>query len=199
MSKKTLLLILSLAGVTILLIFVAVSPKKQIVSPKTPKAVITPAVKKINTIISMSPASLSISSNSGSLSVDIDPKGQKITGIQLEMAYDPAVLGNVDITPSSLFKNSLVLRKEINKTKGTISLVMGVPPTTGAKKGTGQVAKMTFTVLDKSKKQTVVRFMPETIVTAEGLNYSVLKMATGATIVFTSANTITSPSPLITQ
>lgn len=199
MSKKTLLLILGLAGVTILLIFVAVSPKKQVVSPKTPKAVITPVAKKINTLLSMSPASLSVSSNSGSLSVDIDPKGQKITGVQLEIKYDPAVLGNVDITPSSLFKNSLVLRKEINKTKGTISLVMGVPPTTDAKKGTGQVAEMTFTVLDKSKKQTAVRFLPETIVTAEGLNYSVLKMATGATIVFTSANTITTPSPLITQ
>lgn len=199
MNKKTLLLILGLAAITILLIVVAVTPKKQITSPQTPKAVITPEIKKANTLLSFSPASLSVSSNSGSLDVTIDPKGDKITGVQLEIKYDPAVLSDVNITPSDLFKNALVLRKNIDKTKGDISFVLGVPPTTDAEKGEGKVAVITFNVLDKTNGQTVVRFLPDTLVTAEGLNYSVLKKTTDATIIFTPANTVTTPFSTTSQ
>lgn len=191
MSKQTVGLIIALIFVTAILVYTAVTPKQP--SKITPPAKTqTAPVVLSQTTLTLSPALLSLSSNSGSLNVVIDSGNNKITAVQLELSYDPKALTAVDIQPGPFLDKPITLIKTIDDKNGKISYALGISPTATAKNGQGSVATITFSSAQQTGQTTQITFSPKTLVTAEGANSSVLKAMSGAAIVFTAnqSNTI---------
>src|SRR4029079_1406435 len=95
MPKRTLLLILGLFVVTLLLLYVALTPSKKMTSTTTPTGTMAPkpTMSQAHTTVTLSPAILTLSPTaSGSVDVMVDSSDNKITGVQLEMTYDPKVV-----------------------------------------------------------------------------------------------------------
>lgn len=185
MSKKTLILIVILFVLTTLLFITAMGKNKEVAeesSPEVEEVAAIPSVQKTN--IYLSPDSLVLDSNSGSINVDLSTEENNVTAVQLEMAYDPKVIGGIDIIPGDFFDDPSVLMKTIDQKNGRISYALILPASSPAKKGTGTVAVISFKVLNKNVGQTNISFLPKTLVTAEGVDPSVLKTSTGATITF---------------
>jgi hypothetical protein len=125
------------------------------------------------------------SGNASEMDVNIDTQDNIVTGVQLELSYDPKVLTRVDIAPGEFMEDPVVIQKRVDATNGRISYVLGAPLGKAGIKGQGPVAVITFT--KTSDAETSLTFLPETLVTAEGHSQSVLKETVSAVI--------TSPNP----
>lgn len=136
------------------------------------------------TILSMTPNPLVVEKTGSSqmLNVTIQADQEKITAAQIELSYDPKLITNVDIVPGTFFTNPTVLLKEIDSKNGRVSYAIGVPPAGVAKTGSGIIANISFTPIGKNQS-TQISFLQKTLTSAEGMNYSTLKSATGATII----------------
>lgn len=183
MSKRTLALIIILVIITAVLFKIAITPSGVNlpgISNKTTGPTPTPVEQ---TSLYLSPSTLAVSSPSGSVDVDIDTSLNKVSAVQLELSYDPRAISIVDINPGTFFEQPGTLLKTIDAASGRISYALVVPPNLPAKQGKGTVAKIQFMVLSQGQS-TAISFLPKTQVTAEGVNSSVLKLSTGATISF---------------
>lgn len=187
MSKRTFLLILGLLTITVVLVVIAVSPKKTEITSTVNN--IPNKIQEIKTIanrqttLSFSPNPLTATTSPSSLDILIDTGNNETTGVQLELNYDPKIIEVIDIKPAAFYQSPIVLLKKIDSAKGGVSFALGVSSINEVKKGKGIVATITFNVLDKTKNKTSVVFLPETIVTAVGEEKSVLKTSTPATII----------------
>jgi hypothetical protein len=104
-----------------------------------------------------------------------------VTGVQLELTYDPAILSISAITPGGFFPNPLEYAQNNDTKKGHILYAVG---SFDGKTGEGIVA----TLVAKAHKGTngpkeVLTIAPTTLVTADGVEPSILKEGKGATIV----------------
>ena len=96
------------------------------------------------------------------------------------------------ITDNPLVKfdgDQSILINKIDTTNGKVSYAIVIPPTGKAKKGAGTVATLKFTANVSVAKQTVIKFLPKSLATAEGLSKSVLKTTSDATIIFAESST----------
>lgn len=112
--------------------------------------------------------------------VNIDSKDNQITGVDLELTFDPKVLTKVDIKPGSFIPNAVVLNREVDPIKGTISLTIGTSQRSRGVKGTGAIAVISFSKTGSA--ETTIQFLPNTLVTAEGQDQSVLSETASAVI-----------------
>lgn len=184
MSKKTIILLITLALVTIILALIAAMPYLQKTSPIIPTPTILPTPTPIaHSILTLSPNTLSISSNSGSVDVNIDTTIDKVTGVEVNLSFDPKVISNVKLTPSTFFEKTMVLRNEVSQKDGTLSYIIVIPLTEKGKIGQGTVATISFNNNLLAGQQTNLTFLPKTEITAQGIDGSVLKESTGATII----------------
>ena len=120
---------------------------------------------------------------SGEFTVNIDTSTNAVAKVQIELSFDPNILGNVTIqaaTPSGFFPNPTVLLQQVNQTNGTLFFV--VENASGFTKGEGVVANVTFTVLPTAEKETAVRFLPKTQTFAKDIAGSSLFSTVGTTI-----------------
>ncbi len=182
MSKRTIGLIAVLIVVTGVLLAIAVSPQKQ-TQPKLTPIVATPT-PAMQSILMLSPNPLIVSSSSAKVDVNIDTKENLATAVQLEFAFDPKLITNIEITPSTFFENPVVLIKNIDMENGKISYAVGISPVGVAKKGIGTVATITFDLNMKPGEKTEITPLPKTMITAKDVPSSVLKQASGTTITF---------------
>lgn len=184
MSKRTLVLILFLLVVTAVLLAKALTPGKPPVI--APPVVIQPTVTPIigHSILSFFPNPVIISSSSGSIDVLINTGSDNVTGVQLEMNFDPKVLTirSTDITPGTFFDAPTILRNAIDK-DGNISYLLVIPLTGQPKQGVGTVATIKFRAVRSTAKQTTITLTPRSLVTADGVAPSVLKSISDATII----------------
>ncbi|MGA2911845.1 MAG: cohesin domain-containing protein [Candidatus Levyibacteriota bacterium] len=183
MPKKTLILILLLVIVTVGLLVIALIPnlKSPIVIRPTP-APEMPAY--LQTELSFS-TPVNTTLNSYSTNVLISTGNNKITAVQLEIAYDPKVLTNVDIAPGTFLTMPVVLLKKIDTVNGRLSYALGMSPSQKPTGGNGTVATLTFsTIPGTTATQTPLNFEPKTAATAVGYAPSVLKQATGVIVTF---------------
>ncbi len=177
MSKRTLFLIFALFVITFVLLMVA------IYQPTTPKITQTSIPKEpvAQTILSFGAPSVATPSSASivsySLPINISTGTNKVTAVQLEMQYDPAILTNVSIAPDSFFANPNVLLNQIDFKAGRISYAFGVGLRDQGIAGKGIVANLTFSVSGTTPQKTAILFLPKTLVTAQGINESVLKEA----------------------
>jgi len=180
MTRTFVLILILVASVTWLLI-IAVNPNR------TSEPVATATPSPAQTTLSMrrvEPSSNEVTLAPRSFSeveVKIDTGTNRVTGVQLELAYDPEILTNVDITPGTFFENPVTLIKDINTEDGRISFALAVSPAQGGIYGAGTVAVLTFRTASDSG-QTRIEFLPKTLVSGEGIAESILQSATGLTL-----------------
>lgn len=196
MSKRTLALIIVLAIVTVVLIFVALSPKQE-QQEGTPRILptVTPSAQSI---LEIGPNPLVTSTQSVTADVMVDSGENKVTAVQLELSFDPTKISNITITPGTLLENPVILLNNIDYKEGRISYAIGISPTGTAKAGTGTVATITLQTALLNGEQTAITVLPKSLITAEGISSSVLKEATGTTITFTQPTSF-QPQPTISQ
>lgn len=192
MSKKTLALIFGLCAITILLLYVALTQKRmlpQSIPQPTPNSITSasPTSAPAETILSLSPNPLTVSANTdATLDVTINSNGQKITAVQLEMTYDQKVVTIVSVaqpTVNPFITNIFPLMNKIDTKNGRISYTVGVSPSAQSPTGVGRVATITLRANLAAGEQSVIQFLPKTLVTAEGTANSVLKSTVGTTLI----------------
>jgi hypothetical protein len=105
--------------------------------------------------------------------VNINSGDNKATGAQIEIQYDPKALTNVDIKPGTFFENPEVPYKKIDAKTGRITLMVGNRVGQDGKEGEGPIAVLSFT--KTTPDETTINLLPESLVTAEGYQSSVLK------------------------
>jgi hypothetical protein len=183
MSKRTVLLILVLIAIAAVLIGIAVTPKNN-TSP-SPTANIQPTPTPVaQTMLAFSPNPANLSTSSASLDVTIDTQSNMITGVQIEIEYDPTVLTNVQITGGDFFTNPITLISNVDPVNGRASYAAVLSPSSSPKQGVGTVARLTFSPVDINKAQlATLTFTPRTLVTATGISVSVLKSATEGSVI----------------
>lgn len=184
MPKKTLALIVGLVIVTVILFVIAVSNNKG--PQKEGEQALQPSpTSAAQTVLSMSPASVSVApGKQGSVEVAMNPYGNAVTAVQLELQYDPTLMSNVVVTPGTLFTNPVVLINTNNTQTGRVTYAFGIQPNQQTVSGQGTVATVTFTGKGKAGQQAQLSLLPNSLVTARGIASSVLKSATGAVVTF---------------
>lgn len=182
--KKTLILIAVLITITVFLLGLAISLSNQrqavtVTASVTP----TPSVEKTANI-AFSPASLDLSSGSSSavVSLMVDTGKVPVTGVQIELVYDPAVITDLKLLPAdttnSLFgePGSYMNLFTDSRTPGDITYAIAINPTGNPIGGTGSVGKISFNVV-KGKPTAQISFGKKTIVTARTTQQSILNLA----------------------
>ncbi len=168
MTRTVLLIILLIAGVAGLLAL-SIKPT-QPPQPTTQESV-------AQTSLTVAQPKVDLNGNS-TADILINTQGNKVTAVQLEMTYDPQVLGNVDIKPGPFFTNPTELLKKTDG--GKISYALGVGLGQKGVSGNGIVATISFTKLANTGK-TSINFASKSLVSAEGVIQSVLRNTKGVT------------------
>src|SRR5258708_3944330 len=115
MPKKTLALISGLVVVTVVLFIIALRAGQQTSAPSVPPTpqVQPTAMTPAHTILNIGPNPIKVASGTvGHVDITMDTSDNKVTAVQLELGYDPHIIGNVKVVPGPLFANPVVL---INK------------------------------------------------------------------------------------
>lgn len=204
MSKKTLALIISLVGITVILFAVALLSNNATVKDQPGKAAVPTPTPHAQSVLTLSPNPVEITSTrTGSVDVVLDTQMNEATAIQLEISYDPQVLTNFSITPGPFFSVNQVPPDNIINTNdtqtGRITYALVIPISEPAVKGKGTVATISFTqrailpqsILTQGDGMTQLQLLPKSLVTAEGVSQSVLKQATGTSIKLFNPNATT--------
>lgn len=193
MPTKTTILIIVLSVITGLLIFLALStdndvPGKLFNLQVNQNTKVQPTVSPFATL-SFVPSTLNIPESTTatqSVNIEVDTKGMKISGVQIELSYDPLAISNVKLTPSNeIFgPNSFTLINSVNPTEGRISYAVGISPDDSEKTGKGIVATLTFqTNIFAASPATQITFLPQSSVTTLATSRSVLKDITPLQII----------------
>lgn len=187
MSKKTLALISGLVVITVVLFVIALKtsnkPSQTSVTQEQsnvqPTAVMTP----VHSVLSLSPNPLTVlPGQQGSVNVTLDTSDNEVTGVQLELSYDPTVISNVKVAPGPFFPNAVILIDKNDAANGKSTYAFGIQPNRPTVTGTGTVAVVTFTAKNVPGKKAEISILPNSLVSARGVANSVLKSATGTMI-----------------
>lgn len=180
--RQTLLFITFLLIATIALLIIAIYSNNP-TNVKTPEKQASFTIAQTSIFLQSKPV-LRVNPNSTiptyGIDVNVSTKENKVTGIQLELSYDPKVLKNVDILPGSFFEDPMVLLKKVDQVNGRISLVLGVRLGQKGVTGLSRVATITFQDGSPTRALTDIVILPKTQVSAEGTAKSVLKVGIGA-------------------
>jgi hypothetical protein len=132
---------------------------------------------------SVSSAALSIEKlSTTSAAVVINTGNKPVSAVQLAISFDPIVVKNISIIPDEFFKRALVLMNKVDYATGTIFYAAVVPPNAPPQQGKGVVARLSFNFARGSINPTNLDFLPNTKVTARGVDSSILKQSSGITI-----------------
>lgn len=150
----------------------------------------------IESVIYFSPDQVTVhSGQKGSVDIIIDTKGNIPDLVQLEIAYDPSLFQNIDITPGDFYSDPSVPLKLINPNNGRISYVLEASDK-NIEKNKGVLAAITFTpVSSPVKNETSLYFLPKTMVRIQN-SLNTLKVAYGTKIQFIPGN---QPNPSLTS
>jgi hypothetical protein len=176
MPKKTFLLIAILVLITTCLLALALIPNF-----KTVKPIIKPVVNIDYAQTQLSLSAPVIATASGyKTDVLISTGKNKVTVAQLEIAYDPKILTNVDIKAGSFFTDPTILLKKVDVVNGRITYAIGINAGGAPSTGKGIVATISFSNLSQQTTvKTPINFLPKTAVNAAGYAQSVLLKSTG--------------------
>lgn len=180
MPKKTTILIAVLAVITIALLALALTSGQNLQNLTQP----APTKKTVQktTKIYFAPAQVELAVTGPSTAdVMVDTQGSDISGVQIEVQYDPKVLSNVQIIPavdsSGFFGTSgIILLNEVIPTTGRISYAVAISAGDTTKKGVGKVATISFQKAPGSTlSESSINLLDKTLVTQLGENDSVLQ------------------------
>ncbi|HSW96626.1 MAG TPA: cohesin domain-containing protein [Candidatus Saccharimonadales bacterium] len=109
--------------------------------------------------------------------ININTDKQPISGVQLALKYDPKAIGNIEITQGTFFNKPVVLQNAIDTTNGIIYYTLSINPNSAQIYGEGSIVTLHYQLINAGAS-TKITFLPQTKVTAKGINTSVLKQAT---------------------
>lgn len=140
------------------------------------------------TTLSFSPSSVSvIAGKAASVDIAVSAQGTAPTLIQLELAYDPTALGNIQITPGDFYSNPQIQLEKIDQSTGRISYAISALSSDIVKKQTGTVATISFTPYFTSfNKETHITFLPKTMTRSSLEQQNTLQTTKGTTVVITA-------------
>lgn len=128
---------------------------------------------KVN--LSFSPSSLTLEPGAEkTASLQIDTADQKVTAVQVELAYDATKLEVPVVTRSNLLTKSLQDPKIEN---GKITFTFAVDPAVGSIAGSGTLATLRLKLKPGASGASTLRFTENTKVAALGWNKNVLQSA----------------------
>lgn len=201
MPKQTLALIVGLVLITFILFVIALktstptpqsAEKTQVANNMTGTANQDSSTQAMSdgeeqdakqTVLNILPNPVSISSGQkGSVNVNIDTSDNKVTGVQLEIAYDPNFISGIDVNPGGIFSNWNVLQKVNKVAEGRYTFMLGMTPSQTPFQGSSTVATISFTALNKPGESTQLGLLPTSLVTVRGVSNSVLKTASGTLV-----------------
>lgn len=180
--RKNYLALVALVFVIVIVLIVTINlgtPKKTTVTPSVmpEPTVVTEIAPQANTVMFLSPNPVDLTNSpQGSVDVVLDSNDNDVTGVQIELQYDPQAITNVSIVPGTFFKQSLELLKKVDSTKGKVIYLLGNSFSQPPVRGKGVVAKVSFQkVSGTSMKETPLTVLPTSLVSATGIDKSVLK------------------------
>ena len=187
MSRKTLALISGLVLITVVLFVIALRSNQQApqtsVNPSQQAQQPSPTVSVAHSVLNLSPNPVNVSAGgTGKVDVNIDTSDNSVTAVQLEIAYDPKVVSNVQVVPGPLFQNAVVLINKDTPATGRFTYAFGRTPAQTPVLGTGVVATITFRAAASSQPSQLT-LLPTSLVTARGVATSVLKSSSGTEII----------------
>ena len=173
--NKTPLLILLLTILTGFLVIIAIAPKRTTITPppSEKQEIVTPA----ETVLSIESSSLPTSPVQ-TANVIADSGTNKVTGVQLELSYDPALITNVTVAPGTFIAEPVELLNKVDPVNGRITYVIGVPIGGSGVQGRGTVATISYTEIGAKGTLSEIKFLPKTLVAIEGFSASALKSST---------------------
>lgn len=124
-------------------------------------------------------STLSFKKYGQSADIIIDTHSNAVSGVQLNISYDPKILTTVQLLPGTFFDNPNTLLNSIDTTKGIISYAVAIKPSAQQKKGKGVIATILFQPVSDTTGYTRLTFLSQTKITSEGINSSVLKTFQG--------------------
>lgn len=199
MPKKTTILIAVLLIFTVGLVYVAIKTEQQ--SPpdlneeELTEEELTDIVPTINpqTQLSFSPATIDTGLNpqaTYTVNVTANTNGQAISGIQLELAYDPAILTDVTIEPAdnNLFGlNPTVLVSSVDPDLGRISFQIATPGLDDEEvTGNANIAEIKFSTIPNQVQTTQISVLPKTTARSIRSTNPLLQSALPLNIIFST-------------
>lgn len=151
-----------------------------------------------DTTLSFSPQSMTIpASASGQFDILVNAGTNKLTAVQLEIAYDPTIMQNVTLTPGTFFSSKNVLLNKVDTANGRISFAIGITTNEEPVIGTGHVATLTFVRTDVPTASSSVSLLPKSLATQLGVKTSVLKSTKNAVLLFPGQTTPIIVTPML--
>lgn len=184
---RTLVLIGILITLAIVLLGVAIklsggNPKNLI--PGTLKP--TPTIEKTASI-TFSPTTVTVASGSGTADIIATTGKNPITGVQVELVYDPTVITNVKLLPAdtttSLFgAPGTYTNLFTDDQPGNLTFAVAISLSSENVSGSGSIGKITFDTIPGAKTETQITLGPKTIVTSTATDGSILNTSTPLTV-----------------
>lgn len=171
MSKKIIIfifIILAVSGV----LFIQIQSSAPRTSMLAPISLSPTPTLPDQSILSFSPDSFYLKPGQASeAAILINSQGRPPSLAQLEIAYDPEVLTQVDLTPGAFFPNPQILLNTNDEETGRLSYVLTTPSNETPRLQNGIVAKLKFTVSKTTaKSDTSIYFLPKTQILSGNLN-----------------------------
>lgn len=189
MSKRTISLIIILFLITAVLFIIALRENTSPASTQT--AVVPTPTPFAHSVLSFEPSTVNFTLGSMKpqvVAIQLNTGGNDVTGVQLEMTYVPTAFNQVNIANGLLFPNPFVIfPPKADTMEGTISFAYGITPGqyNQQHKGFGTVALLTLTpalnpvdINGNRITQTQIKFLPKSLITAKGIDPSVMNKTT---------------------
>ncbi|HSW89227.1 MAG TPA: hypothetical protein VLG12_08740 [Candidatus Saccharimonadales bacterium] len=113
--------------------------------------------------------------------INVKTGKQPISGLQLVLAYNPSLISNITITPADFFDNPIVLQNSVDANKGIVYYTLAINPNSAQISGEGTVAILHYSGIPTGVS-TTLSVLPQTKVTSQGVNDSVLSKTNSITI-----------------
>lgn len=125
----------------------------------------------IQSTLSLLPATLTVTAGKpAALQVVLNSKKQPAI-VQLEISYDPNIIGNIQITPGDYFSNPTIVLETISEDTGRISLAIKPGISYARLQRSETIASISFIPRIEFQIPTTISFLPKTTIrTNDGSN-----------------------------
>ena len=182
MSKKSLLLLL--LPLSALILYTQTTTRKENNIPPPPPLSPTPNQPIESTLKFMPSEIYTNPGQTSQLNIQLTSQGKQPTLLQLELAYDPAALSEISITPN--VSNADILLNNNDEKTGRISYAINIPTNVKPPSFSEIPVILKFKVRNyTTQNQTTLFFLPKTAVLSKNTNIPI-KIAYGAKILISS-------------
>lgn len=197
MSKKLILLLLLLTF-AIVIYLVRIPQKPTIISSPAPLISLSPTpTLPAESSLSFIPDTIyTPAGQNDETRIQLNSQTKYPLDAQLELAYDPAILTEITLTPETLFPKSTVLLNNNDEATGRISYAISLDKNEKPQNFYGTAAILKFKIKENIiQNQTTIYFLPKTAIIAKDGNIP-LKIAYGLKIII-NPSTAASTSPAL--